>query len=39
MAAVQQAMNDGIEATNNKANEDAKMAASMPNMSALTNMA
>ena len=32
-------MNAGIEATNTKANDDAKMQASMPDMSALTNMA
>jgi hypothetical protein len=32
-------MNAGIEATNSKIEQESKMSASMPDMSALTNMA
>lgn len=39
MAAAQQAMDQGLTAVNKRADESAKEAAMMPDMSALTNMA
>lgn len=38
MAAAQNAMNEGLDAVNHKADDDAKTAAMMPDMSGLTNM-